>query len=54
VLRILHHLGYVGASPMLTGLLLSGQWGTELLSAARRERRAVLHSVNESLKASQL
>ena len=54
VLRILYHLGYVGSSPSFSSALVNGVWDTTLLSEAVRERRAVLRSVNESLKASHL
>lgn len=53
-LRILHHLGYVGESPMLSSLLVSATWNLEAVAEARRQRIAAVRTVNESLRASQL
>ncbi len=54
VLRILYCLGYVGSSPSYTKALATEAWGEHLLDTALHNRRDLVRSVNESLKASQL
>ncbi len=53
VLRMLYHLGYVGAEPSLTPFL-SGSVSPEQLESARVNRRKILAAINFSLKESQL
>ncbi len=53
VLRILYHLGYVGRSS-LSDSLVKSPLGEEVLLSARKQRRHLLRSINESLQASHL
>jgi len=53
VLRMLHHLGYVGAEPSLAPFL-SGNVSPEQLESARVSRHKILAAINFSLRESQL
>lgn len=54
VLCILHNLGYLGASPMLSALLVSGFWNLEAVKEVSRLRPTLLQTVNDSLRSSHL
>ena len=54
VLCILHHLGYLGESGTLSSILVSGFWNLEAVFKVSRMRTMLVHTVNESLRASHL
>ncbi|MEK9131388.1 MAG: recombination protein O N-terminal domain-containing protein [Patescibacteria group bacterium] len=54
VLRILHLLGYVGASPELSAFVQSDEWTPELLTSFGVYSRQAIAMINQSLKESQL
>jgi recombinational DNA repair protein (RecF pathway) len=54
VLRILHLLGYLGASPELSGFVGSTEWSAELLTRFGGYNRQAIATINQSLRESHL
>ena len=54
VLRVLYHLGYVGASAVFSELMVGNLWNDEALHEASRCRKVLVNLVNESLRSSHL
>ncbi|NDE68113.1 hypothetical protein EB052_00740 [bacterium] len=54
VLRVLHHLGYVRPSDVLTPFLMQDTWDDTLIDVMRRDKAFVVKEINAGIKASQL
>lgn len=54
VLRILHHLGYVGAHENLAFYVADTSWNSALVEQMQSERKSALRVINQAIQESQL